>query len=69
MGLDEEVAVVFLCLRVDTDLELPGVVTVRLVEVRPGEEGRSLHLAVTHVLHSGGKIVVVALVVLVKITM
>ena len=68
MGLNEKVAVVFLCLRVDSNLELSGVVTVSFVKVRPGQIGGSLHLALAHVLHSCGQKISIAFVVLHNIT-
>ena len=64
MGLNEKVAVVFLCLRVDPNLELSGVVTVSSVKVRSGQIGGSLHLALTHVLHPCRQVVLVAFIVL-----
>ena len=68
VGLNEKVAVVFLCLRVDSNLELSGVVTVSFVKVRPGQIGGSLHLALAHVLHSCGQKISIAFVVLHNIT-
>ena len=52
VGLYEKVAVMFLWLRVDSNLELSGVVTVGFIKVRSGQIGRSLHLALAHILHS-----------------
>ena len=68
VGLYEKVAVMFLCLRVDSNLELSGVVTVSFIKVRSGQIGWSLHLALAHILHSCGQIIFVALIVLQNIT-
>ena len=64
MGLNEKVAVVFLRLRVDSNLELSGVETVSFIKVRSGEIGRGLHLALAHILHSGGQIIFIAVILL-----
>ena len=66
MWLYEKVALVFLCLRVDSNLELSGVVTVSFIKVRSRQIGRSLHLPLAYILHSCGQIIIIAFILLPK---
>ena len=64
MRFYQEVAVSLTCLRMYSDLELPGVVTIGLFEMGPGEKGWGLHLALGYVLDSRGQVILITLVVL-----
>ena len=55
--LNEKEALVALGVRLDPHLELLLVGGVRLVEVRPAQVSRGLHLAVTHILYPGWQVV------------
>ena len=64
MRFYQEVAVSLTCLRMYSDLELPGVVTIGLFKMGPGEKGWGLHLALGYVLDSRGQVILITLVVL-----
>ena len=67
VGLYQEVAVPLTRLRMDSDLELLGVISVSLLKVGPREESRGLHLTLGHILNPRGQVVLVTLIVLVII--
>ena len=54
VGLYQEVAVPLTRLGMYADLELLGVIPVRLLKVGPREESRGLHLTLGHILNSRG---------------
>ena len=64
MGLDQEVAIPLTRLRVNPNLELLSVIPICLLKVGSGKKSWGLHLALGHILDSGGQVVLVTFVVL-----
>ena len=64
VGLDQEVAIPLTRLRVNPDLELLSVIPICLLKVGSGKKSWGLHLALGHILDSGGQVVLITLVVL-----